>query len=682
MPIFSVIIPVFNNAKYVSKAIESVLCQTLHDFEILVIDDGSTDNSFEIISQIAFKSKEVKLFKQNHKERAAARNLGISNSSGEYIAFLDSDDSWFPQKLEYDLDVFKKCPEASVVYSDAQVVTEVGRNAGIRHSGCYKRLKDKILCNNFLITSSVSIKKSCFNEVGFFNEDVNLSGSEDWEMWVRLSQRFNFVHNNKVLVKYRQHESTSIIADSIERSMLTAAKLMFSEFNEKASERIIKASYANTYCTIALNYSIAGNRTKALDYLKKSFIFAKGSIFDYKFIYSLANLLMRKRSLLLSPGDGIVMPIPNFDGSGGLQNQAKLLIQELERNGLRVFVLTRNYFNLSSQEKKNNLFIRRYSYLKSHKILSSLYYLVASLFWLIFNNDKYKIVQCFQLTSSLNIGVLNKLFTGKPVVARLSSTGEKGDVCEMANLTLGNIRKHLLKHVDRFVVLNDEMKNDLSSVSVLSAKKTNFIPNGVFLQERSAFDNETREYYKKSLGLPYRYIVTYVGRLTKGKGLMDLILSWEKIISIHPGAHLILLGNGGLYNNIENELKDLTKSLGLEDSVYFYGEVSNVSDYLLASDVFVLPSLSEGMSNALLEAMSCGNIIVSTKIPAHDSLLNPNNSLLIPPGDKEELFNSLNRVLNNPSEYYGLGKEAKKKVGFYSMKHIADRYIKMYQELA
>jgi glycosyltransferase involved in cell wall biosynthesis len=344
-------------------------------------------------------------------------------------------------------------------------------------------------------------------------------------------------------------------------------------------------------------------------------------------------------------------------------------------------VLTSNYRGLKPKEKRGGLFIRRFAFTSSHKVLSSIYYLAASVVWLFLHRRRYRLLHCYQLSSSLNIGVVNKLLTGRPLIAKLSTTGKMGDASEISRLPFYGIRRFFLGFADRFVVLNDAMRNDLSAVLKKDNHRITFIPNGVKLQEPGAFDRQTRESFRKKLGLTHKFIATYVGRLTEGKGLNDLMLCWKKITVDHPDAHLFLLGAGGMYKNIEEQLKALSRNMALQDYVHFCGEVPNVTDYLLASDIFVLPSISEGMSNSLLEAMSCGNIIISTKISANSGLLDNSNSIMIPPGDSEELYGAISGVIKNPMAYYVLGREAKKRAASYSIERVAGRYLAIYREL-
>ena len=205
MPKVSVIIPTYNRAEYLPEAIDSVLNQAYQDFEIIVIDDGSTDNTREAL--LPYMEK-IRYMYQENKGISAARNAGIKISNGEYIAFLDSDDIWFPEKLEMQVDLLQNKLDTGVVFSDTYSFDNFGKKSpnyfsNIKpHSG---NMFIHLFMENFIPNITVVARKSCFDIVGLFNED--LTYSEDYDMWLRTSKHFNFGFIDKVLAKYRIHEN-------------------------------------------------------------------------------------------------------------------------------------------------------------------------------------------------------------------------------------------------------------------------------------------------------------------------------------------------------------------------------------------------------------------------------------------------------------------------------------------
>lgn len=202
MPTISVIIPVFNGEETIQKTIESVLQQTFSDFEIIVINDGSQDATLEVLSTI--KDSRLKVFSYPNAGQGASRNRGMNHASGEYIAFLDADDLWTPDKLETQLQALKLHSDATVAYSWTDSIDELGH---FHSKGPRPQFEgdvfQSLLLTNFLVNgSNPLIRHQALIEVGGFDE--KLPPAEDWEMWLRLANRYHFVVVKSPQVLYRQ----------------------------------------------------------------------------------------------------------------------------------------------------------------------------------------------------------------------------------------------------------------------------------------------------------------------------------------------------------------------------------------------------------------------------------------------------------------------------------------------
>jgi len=204
MPAITVVIPTYNRASYVCSAIDSVLLQTFEDFEIIVIDDGSTDDTLARLS--AYRDKRLKVIHQNNLSQGIARNTGILESSGEYIAFLDSDDVWLPDKLELQYMQLRRSLNCFWSYTNAFSFQNSINNLYdfsermILHSGS---ISSKLIKLNFIGTSTVMVKKDCFDSVGLFSD---LPKAQDWDIWLRLASKFDICMVPEALVGYRVHE--------------------------------------------------------------------------------------------------------------------------------------------------------------------------------------------------------------------------------------------------------------------------------------------------------------------------------------------------------------------------------------------------------------------------------------------------------------------------------------------
>jgi glycosyltransferase involved in cell wall biosynthesis len=207
-PLFSVIIPTYNRARKVVRAIESVLSQTYTDFDIWVIDDGSTDQTAQQIEP--YLDRIHYLFQKNG-GAASARNLGIQQSSGKYVAFLDSDDRWYPQKLASIADAIRTHPETGLFYSQCDVVNDANKKLWVDHSrSVHKNPYWALLMGDFIILSSTVVKRTCLEHVGKF--DPTRVFCEDWDLWLRISREYSIYLVPKVLVLFEYSNPDKITA--------------------------------------------------------------------------------------------------------------------------------------------------------------------------------------------------------------------------------------------------------------------------------------------------------------------------------------------------------------------------------------------------------------------------------------------------------------------------------------
>ena len=187
MPLVSVIIPTYNRESFIKECIESVLHQTFSDFELIVVDDGSTDDTDTIIN--SFGSK-VQFIKQANQGPSAARNTGIRLAAGNWICFLDSDDLWLPKKLERQVEFIRKFSEIKVCYTE-EIWYRKGRrvNAAKKHQKFSGRFYKKMLSLCLISPSSVLIHRSVFENAGLF--DQSLPACEDYDLWLRIGARYS-----------------------------------------------------------------------------------------------------------------------------------------------------------------------------------------------------------------------------------------------------------------------------------------------------------------------------------------------------------------------------------------------------------------------------------------------------------------------------------------------------------
>jgi cellulose synthase/poly-beta-1,6-N-acetylglucosamine synthase-like glycosyltransferase len=205
MPFVSVVIPLFNKERYIRRCIESVLCQTVQGFEILVVDDGSTDGGGAIAESLG--DPRIRVFRQENRGVSAARNRGIAESSGDLVAFLDGDDEWLPQFLEAILDLYRQYPQSGILATGfrRRKPYEVDTETTLTHPKTgYTHLIANYLAlameGNFITSSSASVPRTVLNQVGGFIEGEPFG--EDRDLWLRIGLRYPIAYDVRVLAIY------------------------------------------------------------------------------------------------------------------------------------------------------------------------------------------------------------------------------------------------------------------------------------------------------------------------------------------------------------------------------------------------------------------------------------------------------------------------------------------------
>lgn len=379
----------------------------------------------------------------------------------------------------------------------------------------------------------------------------------------------------------------------------------------------------------------------------------------------------------------VCLLVTNFDApTGGIQKNSRLILSELSRRGIKTFVCARNYYNLPRNEIRNGTEFRRSPIFGSSMRINAIIYLIDCFFWLIKNRKRYDVIHCQQMFGPTMAATVTSFLIRKPILTRVTTVGDLGEVKAVRQMPLSIIRLKLLHRVSRWIALTGQMKTELKTLDI-APEKIRIINNATEIPEECGFEAETRTKYRQKLNLEYAKYAVFTGRLSLEKGLDTLIRAWKIVSEKYPDAHLLLLGEGGEYRNVEADLKNLTVELNVADKVHFHGYVSNPKEYVLASDLFVLPSEVEGMSNSLVEAFACGAVVTASDIESNWEICqNGVNCLLAKFGDENEWARVIIRIFESPESAQELARKARALAEErLSVNKMVSNYLEVYREM-
>lgn len=272
----SVVIPLYNKEKHIKRAINSVLNQTYQEFEIIVINDGSTDNSVSKVKEI--NDRRIRLFNQKNGGVSLARNNGIKESKTELVAFLDADDEWKPEFLETIVRLRGKYPQAGIYGTAYEFQTSNGNRIPARYNGIpydgWEGIVDDYfkasLKDQLLWSSAVAIPRKVFNDVGYFT--VGMARGEDLNMWLRIALKYDVAFSNNICAIYYQDADNRACNAKVaySKSFVSQAEDFFNKTINNIDEPLFFKEYMiRLFITKAMYLIEMGKRKEARKLLRK-----------------------------------------------------------------------------------------------------------------------------------------------------------------------------------------------------------------------------------------------------------------------------------------------------------------------------------------------------------------------------------------------------------------------------
>ncbi len=290
-PFFSVVIPTYNRAAFIPKLVRSILRQTDYDFEIIIVDDGSTDNTEDVVKTL--KHDQLRYFRKVNGERGAARNFGARHTRGAFINFVDSDDVIYENHLQVARNFLKTMKDVEIFHLGYDIKDESGKI--LRNPQDIQSINRQILGGNILSANGVFVRRDVILN-NPFNEDRQLSSLEDWELWIRMSSRFQFLHDNTVTSTIIQHDNRSVMTtdnEKIKEKVKAFIKyLLQDQVNQSSYGSALNQAVASANTYAALHLALAKeSKREVIRFLSRGINSYPGEIFKRRSAIILIKLL-------------------------------------------------------------------------------------------------------------------------------------------------------------------------------------------------------------------------------------------------------------------------------------------------------------------------------------------------------------------------------------------------------
>lgn len=265
MPLVSVIMPAYNSGQLVRRSIQSVIEQTYQNWELIVVNDGSTDDTAEIVSALCALDNRIKLITQENCGIGGSRNSGHRHASGEWLAYLDHDDLWSKDKLEKQMDIARLNPSYDVLFSGGWFFYNNDLENLVEYKTIFGRFNSeemflRQLEENYIPTLAVVVKKSIIDKIGFWDEDKGIQGCDDYDYWFRMAQiNAVFYSLDAKLFYYRKHDSN--YSNNTSKMLIAESNVLLKDFdrsilNNNSKINLFKKKFHSIQLTLFRNGEI------------------------------------------------------------------------------------------------------------------------------------------------------------------------------------------------------------------------------------------------------------------------------------------------------------------------------------------------------------------------------------------------------------------------------------------
>jgi len=670
-PKISVVMSAYNSDIHIDKAIESILAQDFSDFEFIIIDDNSSDATFRILSDYKKKDDRIHIIKnESNMGLAASLNKGIKIAKGQYIARQDADDISMRNRISRQLEFLEQNKDISMTGTFYEILGENGKLLyKIRLPCLDAEIKEYLKSVNCFCHGSVMFRRSALEKIGFYPEQYRCS--QDYALWLKMSKDYKLANMPEFLYKLNLHEKATSVKNKNEQW-----KCIFRIKNDfgilKNSDIFSDKFIINEFLYYGRFFYKMRVKKLGINYFIKGWF--------YK-IFGVRIWLNEKKSLGICMVTGVFYP----EISGG-SLQCRTLIDSLKHDSrYSFFILTTTRGTALSNDYKGIPVIR--IYVGNMGFLAQFYATIRLIDAFLKLQSKVDIIHLHGFSNKTMLIILMAKIFKKKIIQKMTSLGDD-DPVSIYKKKLGLLKKCFFSRADMYISVNPVMFDEAIK-SGISSNKLAMIPNGVDIDRFSPSKSlEEKTNLRKELNLPKdAVLILFVGFFSKDKGPDILFDAYKDIVSKFKGRDIRLLFIGPQDINYYEIKKDLMEKIkreikicNMETKVIFIEKTLEIEKYYRASDVFVLPSLREGLPNALLEAMSTGlGCIASNLEGVADYLISNEEGLVFKKGDTNELSQALVKLINDRRLIVDFGKNARLKIiRDFSINQIAEQYYKIY----
>ncbi len=672
----SVVLTCYNYGNYVKDAIDSVLKQTYQNYELIIINDGSEDDSDERIKDFLPNGRIIYL-RQENRGQAYAKNRGITHSRGRYIAFIDADDIWLETKLEKQMPLFNNS-DIGVVYSRLTYIDSKGNSHRKKREGFFLgpyrgKITKMMFLRNFVPFSSAVVRRECVEKVGAFDE--SLSMGIDWDLWLRMSLDYKFEFCDEPLLMYRIGHKNQMSGNIPIRHQCSdrIMEKFLQEHQGDISSAVVRKARGFTYYNRARQL-YEQNRMMSTEYYMKAIRYPQFTLNSIKGLLKIGISSLEKNKMINNNRGSIFVPHNNknktyeIKGVGylidtiscdteGTQRQLLETIKRLDREKYRpVLFCLRNSSWMNENELPCETIILGFKGFIKPNIIS-----VTAIFRKNIKDYGIHIIQAFFEDSRIFAFFSTRLMVNPPLL--IASKRDIG--LDKKRPWYHHLYKKLYPVINRWytgILTNSQQVSDfVRSAEKVPESKIKVIYNGVNLEHEQYDTPSIIQNHKDSEGCMR---VGIVASLTPVKRIDTYIKAVAKVRNDYGSVKIkgYIIGEGRERKALEN----LSQELGIQDAIDFTGAVKNVPAYLQNIHVGVNCSEREGLSNAVIEYMSFGLPVIATAVGGNVELVNHERGFLVETGNVHQLSEALVRMAQNS--------ELRKKLGMNAREFIVENF--------